>query len=258
MVRRRYMGGNRRRLAIKTRDRGYYPRGNLDNRQNLRLRIPRGLRLNMHHFKQTYQISMANFRDAGVAANGTYINAPNGIVYGPTVTALDSYFFALVFTLSDLPQVASFQAVFDSYRINKVTVKFIPLQNVSPLKSADTAGANQNGVNQDLETVIDYDDGNILTSRSAALEYDTYKVTPCYAKHVRTITPKMSMNAFKTSGTTIGYIQEAKQWIDAAYADVEHYGIKGCIPRYSINATQDIQSAWRVYATMYFSCRQVR
>lgn len=221
MVRRKYLGMNRRRYNIKTKDRGYFPRGNTQTRAMTQFRMPRSLMLKQHHFKQTYQPSTANFVDAGVAANGTYINAPNGIVYGPTVTALDSYFFALRFTVADLPQIASFTALFDSYRINKVVVKFVPMQNNVPTVAVSAAGANQNGVTQDMETVIDYDDAVILTSRAAALEYDTYKETPCWKTHKRVIVPSMSMEAFKTSGTTIGYIQKKKQWIDAAYTDVD-------------------------------------
>lgn len=220
--------------------------------------IGRQLSLKMHHFKQTYHPLAANvitdanchYSFVGTGAVGS------GTLYGPaTGDVSPAGYFAMRFTLADLPQVASFAGLFDAYRINKVVVKFVPYVNSYTTSSG--AAANLAAQNQFLSTVIDYDDASVLTTEGSLLEYETYKTTPAYRKHTRSLVPALSQEAFKTSGTTIGYTQQRKKWIDAAYTDVECYGIKGLINGPAIQADQ-VQCAWKVIVTAYVSFKQTR
>lgn len=224
-----------------------------------RTNIPRGLTFSkVHHFKQTYHPTATNvstdanchYSFGGTGAVGS------GTLYGPASGDLSpAGYFAMRFTLADLPQVASFTALFDAYRINKVVVSFQNYSNVT--NQATNTPANLGAQPQWLSTVVDYDDTTLLTTEGSLLEYETFKQTPPYEKHVRVLVPAVSMEAFKTSGTTIGYSQHKKQWIDAAYTDVEHYGIKGLINGPAVQADQ-VQSAWKVYVTAYVSFKQTR
>ena len=97
----------------------------------------------------------------------------------------------------------------------------------------------------------------MLTTEGGLLEYETFKQTPPYRKHTRAFIPALAQEAYKTTGTTIAFMQGRKKWLDAAYADVEHYGIKGLING-PANLGGQVQTAWKVYITMYISFKQTR
>jgi len=229
-------------------------------RQQLAVRrqvIPRGMAIRSHSFKQTFHPSAANvttdvnchysFSGSGPVGSGT--------LYGPASTdTVPAGYFSIKFTLADLPQVSSFTALFDTYKINKVVVKLIPFGY--PTGYINTA-SNLSAQPQWLSTVIDYDDSTVLTSEGSLLEYETFKQTRPGAEHVRVLVPAISVEAYKTSGTTIGYSQKRKQWLDAAYTDVEHYGIKGLINGPQTMADQ-IQTGFKVYCTAYVTFKQTR
>lgn len=225
-----------------------------------RTQIPRGMQMRigkLHNFKQTFHPLAANvttdanchYSFGGTGAVGS------GTLYGPATGDLSpAGYFAMKFTAADLPQFASFSALFDAYRINKVVVQFIPYNY--PYQIGNTA-ANLAAQPQWLSTVIDYDDAALLATEGSLLEYETFKQARPGSTHTRSLVPAVSIEAFKTSGTTIGYSQHRKQWIDAAYGDVEHYGLKGLINGPALQADQ-VQGAWKVYVTMYITWKQTR
>lgn len=220
--------------------------------------IPRGLALKKHHFKQTYHPLYVNYTsDVNVSyTQGGAGAAGSGTLYGPTITsAAAAGYFSFFTTLAELPQVSQFTNIFDAYRINKVVFKFIPLSNNVNLPQ-NTPG-NLAAAPQWLSTVIDYDDSSILTTEGSMLEYESFKQTAPYRRHTRSFVPALAIEAYKTSGTTIAYSQARKKWIDAAYTDVPHYGVKGLVNGPAIQADQ-VQCAWKVYCTMYVSFKQTR
>lgn len=213
-------------------------------------RIGRGsIQSKVHFYKQTYFPSATSLLVTG-GTSTSYV-ANQGLLYGPQSLAADGY-FALKFLASDLPQYTSLAALYDTYKINKLVVKFVP--QINSLTAVSTAGSLVSAPQEFMSTVIDYDDATLLTNYTDALQYQTFKETPTYKIHKRVITPKLSMSAFKTSGTTIGYVQKSKQWVDAAYGDVEHYGLKGSIQ----SNTNSVQQIWKVFVTAYISFKQVR
>lgn len=221
--------------------------------------VPRGLKLSkVHSFKQTYHPTAANFT---TDANCTYTFSGtgaggSGTLIGPASGSVSpAGYWCLRFTIADLPQWTSFSALFDTYRINKVVVKLKPY--ITAYTQLGNGAANLAAQPQWLSTVIDYDDQTLPTTESELLQYETFKETAPSDEHVRVLTPKVSMSAFKTSGTTIGYVQRDKQWIDAAYGDVEHYGMKGLVNGPAVLASQ-IQGSWKVYVTAYVSFKQTR
>jgi len=124
-------------------------------------------------------------------------------------------------------------------------------------RSDQTAGTSV-GITQFLETVLDYDDSVLLTSENACLEYDNFRQSIGTRRAFRVLRPKISNTVYKLSGTTIGFQQPNRpQWLDCAYADIPHYGIKGVVPTNSSN-TANIQMRWKIYVTLYFSMKEVR
>lgn len=221
--------------------------------------IPRGLKLSkVHSFKQVYHPTTTNVTcDANCSYTFTGTgSAGSGTLIGPSSASVQpAGYFTIRFTASDLPQFTTFSGLFDCYRINKVVVKLAPY--ITQYTQGGNSSANLAAQPQWLSTVIDYDDSSVATSESELLQYESFKDTRPHETHIRSLVPAVSMSAFKTSGTTIGYVQRYKQWIDAAYSDVEHYGIKGLINGPALLADQ-VQGAWKVYITAYVSFKQTR
>jgi len=116
-------------------------------------------------------------------------------------------------TLSNLPNASAFGQLFDAYRVEQMTVRFIP--GFTGL----TAGNNM-----PLLTVIDYDDGTPLTTTSAAYQYDTLMDTPLGHYVERTLVPKVPITAYN-AGAATGTIQ-GTGWVDCASTGVPWYGVK--------------------------------
>lgn len=225
--------------------------------QSRKTMIPRDMKLDMpRSFTQWYRPSATSFQIS--STTGSYA-ATKGLLLGPTDATPADMFFSLKFRITDLNQVSTFKSMFDSYRIDHVEVEFKPAQNVMTGQSLDPLfGSNQELPAQNLVTVIDYDDADLPTSEALLEEFESYKMTGAYEPHVRKLTPAVAMNAYRTGGLTIGYVQRFKQWIDIdSTEDAEHYGIKGCLR--SVNHGQgweNYRCGWYVRVKMCFSMRQ--
>ncbi len=220
-------------------------------RYRKRPRITKNLNL-AKSFKQWYRPSSANVTVDGLSG-GSY-NATSGLLLGPTTSAPSDCFFTIKFTFGDLAQSASFASLFDAYKIHKIAVEFLPAQNVIGSATLQTPAGL---LSQDLITVIDYDDATNLNLQTDAEQYETYKRTGPFEYHRRYLSPAIAVEAFKTSGTTIGFLQKRKEWIDMAYTDVEHYGLKGVIPT-ATTGSNNYRCGWYIRVRMYFQCKQVR
>lgn len=222
--------------------------------------VPRGLFLKTHHFKQRYYPSTNTFLPATSAA---YI-APEGKWKPFDLSSPQQDVAAsLSFRIDDLPQWPQFSALFDAYRINKVVVKVIPQALVNqPVKIGGTDNNVLSGTGNDttlafLGSVIDYDDNNLPTSQGQMMEYETYKAVPGSKTLKRVIVPAIASSVYKDTGTTIAYGQKRKAWIDAAYGDVPHYGMKFYLQG-DANPAHNICQIYKIEVTAYISFKQTR
>lgn len=223
-------------------------RKTLAGRKIARIMVPR-LKMRTHHFKQVFYPGTGSVTVAGTM---TYPSAGNLI--GPTTGGAADGQFTIYFQIADLPQVSSFSSLFDEYRVNRVVYKFDPVVQQTSYTTLTTDVVDPFQV-QYLNTVIDFDDATIVTSMSSMMEYETFRKTSPGRKTVRTFIPSISNEVYRTGGGTIGYGRKSKQWIDLAYTDVPHYGIKGYVDHY---ANKQVQQHWKVTCTAYISFRQVR
>lgn len=210
--------------------------------------VPRGIRMRHHTFKQVFYPGTGSVSVSGM----TYPTAGN--LLGPTTGGGVDGSFSIFFQIADLPQVASFSALFDEYKVNKVVYKFDPVVQSTSYTALNTDTADPYQV-QYLNTVIDFDDATTIATIGAMMEYESFKKTTPGRKTVRVFVPSISNELYRTGGGTIGYGRKSKQWIDMAYTDVPHYGIKGYVDHYN---TKQVQQHWKVTCTVYLSFRQVR
>jgi len=160
----------------------------------------------------------------------------------------------MTFALADLPQKASWEAVFDQYRIDEIEVHLIPVYNV--VDAHGTASPN-NGCPPSV-IVLDYDDNTSLASITAAFEYDNSQIiTPYQGAVVKVrpkITPAMYAGAFFT-----GYgVEDSAEgpWLDVASDTVDHYGIKMWVNPLANASTETL--GWYAYAQYTISFANVR
>lgn len=164
-----------------------------------------------------------------------------------TVTATSSQNPTYNFTLGDLDNAASFTALFDQYRIECVCFKLLPMQNAIGLTTNSTTTCVTPYV------VIDYDDSTALTTAAQARSYESCIIVPPGRECTRMFRPRMAMSAY--NGAFSGFANVADQWIDAATAGVQHYGIKLFIP--GATAAQTTLQSWTVEREYWISFRKV-
>jgi len=124
-------------------------------------------------------------------------------------------FANVVVTASSLSNFSDMSAAFDQYRIKSVQAIFYARTN------AVTVNTSNLGL---VHSVIDYDDGNALTSAVQALAYSNCFVVGGNENFNRVFEPHVAMAAYSGAFTSFANLKD--QWIDCASPGVQHYGLK--------------------------------
>lgn len=126
------------------------------------------------------------------------------------------------FQLNDLSAYTEFTALFDQYKFKKVIVHYIPRGNMTP---TGTGTANTAGT---LITAIDLDDIANLGAINSLREFATCQEVSSHTTVTRTVYPHIALAAYQ--GALTAFANKGNQWIDCAYAAVQHYGMRSIIP----------------------------
>jgi len=141
-------------------------------------------------------------------------------------------------SLNLLNDYTEFTTLFDTYRIIRLDVDFMPVSSVAQ--------------GSPLFTVIDYDDSTALTGLSAALEYgDVLASSQSGRIHRRTLRPRAALSAYSGSFTSFAQSMH-NQWFDVASPGIVFYGLKWIIPAYANNSPVAGQYMINVRYTMQF------
>lgn len=156
----------------------------------------------------------------------------------PAGSGTNYYGSAYYFKLSDLPDVADFTTLYDTYKILGVQFNIYPLFSEA---STATTGA-VNGMGCIIHSIIDNDDNFAPTASETGVGYlrqysNSYRTNNLLMtkKFSRFIKPRVlvanwdSSAAFATGGSK-------RQWLDCARADIAHYGFKFIIETYTDSA----------------------
>lgn len=135
---------------------------------------------------------------------------------------------AMAFALQDIPNISTYTALYDQYRITKVHIKIQPLSNI-----ADTPKINWNSgvptigsenVVGILHDAIDYNDfgfldaSNPLVTIASLQRYSSYRNRNFWQKsHVRVIKPHIAIDDVD---------QGNGKWLDCNAPNVPHFGYK--------------------------------
>jgi hypothetical protein len=118
------------------------------------------------------------------------------------------------FVASGIGQIASFQAIFDQYKVRLIEAWITPQQSTSVASGAGSRFAS----------VIDYDDVTALSSVQAAYNYEDCVETTLEQGHYRRFVPHIAVAAY--SGAFTSFCNVTAPWVDMASTSVQHYGLK--------------------------------
>ncbi len=146
------------------------------------------------------------------------------------------------FKLSNLPGYLEFTNLFDHYRITGVTLMFVNFMNTANIYPT-------------LFVCGDQDDAGVPAALNELLEISTTEILPFSANrntYERRIQPRF--NVPTVAGAT--FTSNPTSWLDCAYPDVTHYGVKVWITDY--NSSYHAGTGIRVYARYEVECKSIR
>lgn len=153
------------------------------------------------------------------------------------------------FAVSSLAEWTSFKNLYDTYRIDKVSITFRATQNVAALGAVGNIDV--------LRSVVDYD-GLVIATPAGFDEYQNCKKTRWQTEHTRTIYPKVQrvLDSAQPGETAVFSHETCRApWIDTAYEDCLHRGVSFLIPP-SPNADTVIN--YQVNVRMWLSFKNQR
>ena len=168
------------------------------------------------------------------------------------------------FTWTQCLQVASYAAIFEYYRINKVVVEFrykgaeTPAYASTPATSSGNQAAyNQeiiNEINPVLYFKVDHNDitADSLTKMKESMRTREHQFTNNRPNFTITLKPAIQAEAYKTAIST-AYRPKWGQWLSTADDTVPHYGLK-C---YAVAGAGNSPNMGKieVQTKIYFTCK---
>jgi len=141
------------------------------------------------------------------------------------------------FTLTQINQVAHYQALFEYYRIDKVVVEFrykgaeTPAYTSVPAGSSGTIAAYNmeilNEINPVLYFKVDHNDvtADTLATLKESMRTKEHQFSNNKPNFTITLKPAIQAEAYKTALST-AYIPKWGQWLSTLDDSVPHYGLK--------------------------------
>ncbi len=162
-------------------------------------------------------------------------------------------FGSWAFCAADIPNIASFGAAFDAYRIEEIQFRLKSRNNAVFI--AGTASPNNGSTNPLI--VVDQDDNTLPTTLLELQQYDNCGQIASQDNLDIVFTPSITPSVF-SGGVFSGYSvdSEGKTWIDLANTSVPYYGIKVGMPALVTSTTYKYD--WEVSAWYKISFRRGR
>lgn len=221
-----------------------------------------------HYFKRTFSIPLANISKTSGGATGADLayDATNQcwIISTGTTGNVSYHSMGMYFSMDNLPGVADFTSLFDSYKICGVKVKIIPFSTSSNLQQGTTGERNQN-LSAMCYTVVDYDDYAQFPADSSGIDlinqYSTKQVRNPFAYDGKPISryfvPHIAQATYSGALST-GYTTSRPKWLDCNNTKVEHYGYKVLWEVFAPDPAVTCYIWFKIEATMYMKFKGVR
>lgn len=152
------------------------------------------------------------------------------------------------FSISTLPDIADFTALFDQYKLNKIEFTLVPNITSNDMNPVTTYYEMPN-----VHTIIDRDDDATPGALINLMQYPSYRRTRGHQVHKRVWVPSLAQTIYKTASTT-GTAQKGPMWLDLADTTLPHFGLKLYIDQ--TNAATNIK--YRLYIKYWLQFKGVR
>lgn len=196
-------------------------------------------------------LSVVSFSRMGLGKMPHFFKRTFRSSYGVTDTFTNR---ANIHMLSNLPNASEFSALFDCYRISKISAKFIYSQNTAVTPTSAT------NFIPSIVYVVDTDDGTPLTDITQYEQYETFKIRRLDRPFTVSVKPKIAQSAY-SGGAFSGYVRPVglKYWCDAASPNIEHYALKyGIRGDIAGGAGTNTLGQIDIYWTYYITCKDVQ
>lgn len=164
---------------------------------------------------------------------------------------LTETFTSYTFKLSNLPNYTEFTNLFDRYRINKVSLTFVPNWDSNDAN----ASAGVLAVNPSIYSMIDYTEDGTPLALNEFYENPKCKITRGGKIHKRYFTPAVLGSNFETV-TTTAYTPKWKQWLTTDDPATPHYALKVACDKLNAGTAQNYYV--KVFVTYYISCKDAK
>lgn len=149
--------------------------------------------------------------------------------------------FAAAFRLDNVQDYQDYTNLYNEYKIRAVSVKFIPLANISNLAESTYS--------QLLYTAIDINGASSSVSESQIRQYQTVRYTPYNRIHKRYFFPRTRLSATSGAGTISG----KQPWLSTTQYTTNYHSLLVVPPTIpGIDATEPI---YKVEVMYYLSFR---
>lgn len=226
--------------------------------------VPRSLTYNVHYFKRSINGSAeagSNLQLAGlIEADTTNHLFRFGNMSGTVAAGVKMYGeFTYQFSLEHVHNYTEFTNLFDSYRINKVVVRFIP--RASSAESSGNSNSTVPAISPNIHIVKDYDDNTLPSAGETGLrqlrEYSSYKVRRFLNSFAVVIRPKIQGTAYGYDNILEMNTKKMGAWINTDRNNVKHLGFKGTIE--AVNPSSALNHVnFEIVTTYYMSFKGVR
>lgn len=155
-----------------------------------------------------------------------------------TILASSVYIKGFSFTLNQLPNASEFTALYQQYRVDRVTVEYLPR----------TIASNNLNLNEwgNMYSIVDPTTAAPLTSIDDFAQRQNVKRTRECSYHRRSFVPAVATPNY-VNGLTWGYGPRWRQWLATGDASVPHYGfIIGIENRDNVDHLYDVQVTYHV------------
>ena len=131
------------------------------------------------------------------------------------------------FQMSDIPQIASYQSLFEYYRLNKVVVDIAYKNSGNVSAQSASLGAPINEINPTLYFKVDHNDvvGDNMNTLLESMKTHKKQLTNARPHFSLQLKPAIQTEAYK-SAIASTYIPKWGQWLSFADPTVPHYGLK--------------------------------
>lgn len=229
-------------------------RGKKTYRRYTKSRMPKMTYGYMNCFRRYNEIAVRNT----VLAGNISINPSNNIffAFNPAIANQVGAYdvpFSMVFTLNQLIDSTDFTVLFDSYKINKITVKMYYSSN-----KTDWSGGASTTTAPTIEYITDHDDAEVPTVAQVRQKMGIKQKSFRNNNFINiTIYPRVASSVYNGGLTTAYSTPNKAVWLDMSNANVPHYGIKGIISNIPLPAQETIglTNAIKIEATAYISLK---